>query len=75
MTELRGWTTQVELALAIELAEAVEELLAEDASQCRNRQQKQGMAGVDPALMIGRQSAGGNDGMDMVMETPTPTVP
>ena len=38
MTELRGWTTQVELALAIELAEAVEKLLAEDAAQRRNRQ-------------------------------------
>ena len=25
------------------------------------------MAGVDPALMIGRQSAAGNDAVDMVM--------
>jgi hypothetical protein len=33
------------------------------------------MAGVDPALMVGRQSAGGNDRVDMVMRTPAPTVP
>ena len=51
----------------MELAEAGKKFLAEDGAQDGNRQQEQRMAGVDPSLMIGRQSAGGNDGMDMVM--------
>jgi hypothetical protein len=38
----------------MELAEAGEELRAEDGAQDGNRQQEQRMAGVDPALMIGR---------------------
>jgi len=57
----------VEQALAMELAEAGEEFLAEDGAQDGNRQQEQRMTGVDPALTIGRQSAGGNDAMDMIM--------
>ena len=51
----------------MELAEASDEFLAEDGAQYGNRQQEEWMAGVDPALMIGRQSAGGNDAMDMIM--------
>ena len=58
---------QVEQALAIEVAESGEELLAEDAAQDGNRQQEHRMAGMDPALVIGRQSAAGNDAVDMIM--------
>src|SRR5208282_1176916 len=32
-----------------------------------NGQQEQRMAGLNPSLVIGRQAAGGNDAMDMVM--------
>jgi len=75
ITELNGWTPQVEQALAVEPAKSGEELLAENGAQCRNWQQEQRMGGVDPAPMISRQSAGGNDGVDMVMGTPTATIP
>jgi hypothetical protein len=33
------------------------------------------VAGVDPAPVVSRQTAGGNHAVDMVMGTPTPTIP
>jgi len=63
-----GRTSEVKQVLAVEVAESGEELLTEDGTQNRNRQQEHGMAGMNPALAIGRQSAAGNHGMDMVME-------
>jgi hypothetical protein len=65
--ESSGWTSQVEQALAIEMVKAGEELLAEDGAQDGNRHEEHRMAGVDPALMISRQSTAGDDGVDMVM--------
>ena len=49
------------------MAESGEELFAKDGAQDGNWQQEHRMAGGDPALMIGRQSAAGNDAVDMVM--------
>src|ERR1035437_2046760 len=65
--EWGGWTSEVEQSLAVELAKSGEELFAEDGAQDGNRQDEQRMAGRDPALMISRQSAGGDDRVDMVM--------
>jgi len=56
---MRRGTSEVEQSLAVELAKCGEELFAEDGAQDGNRQEEQRMAGVDPALMIIRQSAGG----------------
>ena len=67
ITEGSGRTSEVKQALAIEVAESCEELLAEDGTQNGNRQQEHRMAGMNPALVIGRQSAAGNDSVDMVM--------
>jgi hypothetical protein len=75
VTERRGRTSAMEQALAIELAKCGEELLTEGFAQDGNREQEHRMTGVDPALMIDRQAAGGNDAMDMIMGTPAPTVP
>ena len=49
------------------MAESGEELLTEDGAQNGNRQEEHRMAGMNPALVIGRQSAAGNDCVDMVM--------
>ena len=67
VTEGSGRTAQLEKAPAIELAESCKELFAEDPAQGWYRQQEHGMGGRDPALMIGRQSAAGNDAVDMVV--------
>ena len=67
ITERGGWTSQLERSLAVEAAEPCEELVTEDSAQDWNRHQEHRMAGRDPALVIGRQSAAGNDGVDMVM--------
>lgn len=67
VAERCGWTSEVECAPAMELAEDGEELVAEDGAQDGNRHEEHRMAGGDPALMISRQSAAGNDAVDMVM--------
>src|SRR5579864_1653344 len=67
ITEGSGRASQVKQAFAVEVAESVKELLAEDGAQNPNRHEKHRMAGMNPALVIGRQSAAGNDCMDMVM--------
>ena len=74
--ESSGRTSQVEHTLAIETVKAGEELVAEDGAQDGNRQEEHRMAGRDPALMISRQSAAGDDAMGMVMgqEVRTPRV-
>src|SRR5450631_1536973 len=67
ITEGSCWTSEVEQALAVEVAESGEELLTEDSAQNGNRQQEHRMAGMNPAPVIGRQSAAGNDCVYMVM--------
>jgi transcription elongation factor len=57
----------VEQALAIELAESGEELVAEHGAQCRNRQQEQRVAGRDPSPVVGRQSTVGDDAVEVIM--------
>ena len=41
--------------------------MRKDGVQYGNGQEEQRVAGRDPALMIWRQAAGGNDAMDMIM--------
>ncbi len=64
---IKGGTSAVKQALAIEMVKACEELLAKDGAQNGNRQEEHRMAGVHPALVIGRQPAAGNHAVDMVM--------
>ena len=63
--EIGGRAAANEQVLAVELPQSVEELLTEHGAQYGNGQQEQRMSGRDPALMIGRQSSGGNDRVDM----------
>jgi len=67
IAERSGRTFEVKQALAVEVAESCEELLAEDGAQNGNRQEEHRMAGMNPALVIGRQSAAGNDCVNMIM--------
>ena len=67
ITESSSRPSQVEQSSVMKSAESGEELLAEDSAQDRNGQQEHRMAGRNPALMIGRQSATGNDAMNMVV--------
>src|ERR1700692_954363 len=67
ITEIGGGTTAIEQVFAIELAKPGKELLTEDVVQNGNRQQEQGVAGRNPSLMIGGQSAAGDHAMDVVM--------
>ena len=67
ITEGSGRTSEVKQALAVEVAESGEELLTEDSAQNANRQEEHRMAGMNPALVIGRQSAAGNDCVNMIM--------
>jgi hypothetical protein len=67
VTECGCRTVAVEQALAIELAESGEELVAEHGAQCRNRQQEQRVAGRDPSPVVGRQSTGGDDAVEVIM--------
>ena len=67
ITEVGCWTAAIELILAVELPQSIEEPGSERRAQYRNRQQEHWMAGMNPALVIGRQSAAGNDCVDMVM--------
>jgi hypothetical protein len=48
-----GRASEVEPSLAVELAEADEELVAEHGAQNGNRQQEHRMAGRDPSLVVG----------------------
>ena len=75
ITEIGCGTSAIEKALAVELPESVEELIAEHGAQDRSGQQEKRVVSVDPSPVIGRQSTGGNDAVNMVMSTPTPTVP
>ena len=53
ITEGSGRASEVESSLAVELAEAGEELVAEHGAQNGNRQQEHRMAGMNPALVVG----------------------
>jgi len=67
IAESSSRTSEVKQVLAVEVAESCEELLTEDGAQNGNRQEEHGMTGMNPALVIGRQSAAGNDCVDMIM--------
>lgn len=67
IAELGGGAAAVELILPVELAKCAEELLAEHRAQCGDGQKEERMFGRDPSLMIGRQSAAGDDAVDMVV--------
>ena len=54
ITEISCRSSAVEQPLAVELSEFVEELVAKHGAQHRNGQQKQGVTGVDPSLVVGR---------------------
>ena len=51
----------------MEVLQSEEELVAKDAAEHRNGQQEARMR-MDPALVVGGKSAGGDDTMDMRME-------
>ena len=54
--------------------ESVQELAAKDATENAHGQEEI-IAGMDPALAVGRKASGRDYTMDMGMKTPTPTVP
>ena len=56
------------------LAESCDELAAKDLTQNRLGQEVV-LSCVDPAGVIRREAAGGNDDMEMRMEASAPTVP
>ena len=62
-----GGTTAVERSVAVEALQPEEELVAKDAAEHRNGQQEARM-GMDPALVVGGESAGGDDTVDMRVE-------
>ena len=62
------------LAILEGLAESCDELAAKDLTQNRLGQEVV-VPRVDPAGVIEREAAGGNDDMEMRMEAPTRTVP
>lgn len=76
IVERSSRASQLEQPLAIEVPKSAEKLLLEDSAEDRNRHEEQRMAGRDPALLIGRQSAAGNDAVDMIVgqEVRTPRV-
>jgi hypothetical protein len=67
IAEISGGTAAIEQVFAVELAKSGKELLAEDVVQYRNGQQEQRVAGGNPSLMIGGQSAAGDHAMDVIM--------
>ena len=62
-----GGTTAVQRSVAVEALEREEELVAKDAAEHRNGQQEAGM-GMDPGLVVGGESSGGDDTVDMRVE-------
>ena len=54
--------------------EAIHELAAKNATE-NTHGQEEVIAGMDPALTVGRKASGRDYTMDMGMKTPTPTVP
>jgi hypothetical protein len=73
--EISGGPAAIELVVAIEMTKSGKELLTEGVVQYRNGQKEPWVVGRDPALMIWGQSTAGDHAMDVVMATPTPTVP
>jgi hypothetical protein len=74
MGERREFSGQVQLSVFEGRLQASDELAAEDAPQYRNGKEE-AWVGLNPAGVIAGESAGGNDTVDMGMQTPTPTVP
>ena len=60
-------TAAVQQFVAVEALQCEEELVAKDAAEHRNGQQEARM-GMDPALVVGGESAAGDDTVDMGME-------
>ena len=66
ITKIGSGPAAVELVLVVKLPKSVEELVAEHGAQHGNGQQEQRVAGVDPSPVVGRQSSGEDDAVDMV---------
>jgi hypothetical protein len=67
-------TVELEFTSMKRVAESGDELAAEDTAEYADGQEE-GAPGGDPACMIRSEAPGGNDTMDMRMNTPAPTVP
>jgi hypothetical protein len=65
---------QVQLAVREGRLEAGDELATKHTPQYSNGKEE-AWVGSNPAGVIAGESAGGNDAVDMGMQTPTPTVP
>ena len=67
-------TGEDQLALLKSSLESGDELATEDTTEYAHWQEE-GIAGMDPAGVVGGKTTGGNQTMEMRMETPTRTVP
>jgi len=65
---------ELQSVLLEQFTELLAELAAEDSTQ-RVNGQKETARGIDPSGAIESEAAGGNDVVDMGMNTPTPTIP
>ena len=65
---------EMESILFEKLPQFLTELAAEDLAECLNGQEESGR-GVDPSGTIGGKTAGGNDVVDVRMNTSAPTIP
>jgi len=65
---------KLELALGEQLLQSSDELPAEDAAQCVNRQEETWRR-IYPSGTIESEAASGNDVVDVGMMTPTATIP
>ena len=74
LSEADDRAVELELVLVEDLCEPVSELAAEDAAEYVDGQEETWRSG-DPAGAIPGQAAGRNDGVDVGMRTPTPTIP
>ena len=52
----------------------IEKLAAEDAAEDLDGEEE-GILGMNPARVAWVETAGGNDSVEMRMQTPTPTIP
>ena len=74
LSEADRRAVELELVLVKDLCEPVSELAAEDAAEYVDGEEETWRGG-DPAGAILPQAAGRNDGVDVGMMTPTPTIP
>ena len=74
LMERHALAEEAQLMAGKEAPQSGQELAAEDAAEHLDRQEEAG-TGSDPARVVRRESATGNDAVDVRMLTPTPTVP